>query len=158
RTVDDERQLTRQWPHHLAPGAVRFSYSSANYDATIAFYRDVVGLPVIAEFTDSFGEDGTIFGLPSIQVQVEIVRARETARHVDPLDQLVFYLSGPEGAAAASAPLQAAGATRRPSPHPYWASRGATVYVDPDGRRVVFAPWVFGLEPEPNEHVHGSTS
>jgi hypothetical protein len=91
-------------------------------------------------------------------VQVEIVRAKENARHVDPLDQLVFYLSGPEAAAAASAPLQAAGATRDPSPHPYWASRGATVYVDPDGRRVVFAPWVFGLEPEPNEHVHGSTS
>jgi catechol 2,3-dioxygenase-like lactoylglutathione lyase family enzyme len=156
--VDDERQPTRQWPDHLVPGAVRFSYSSANYDATIAFYRDVVGLPVIAEFIDSFGEDGTIFGLPSIQVQVEIVRARETARHVDPLDQLVFYLSGPEAAAAASAPLQAAGAPRDPSPHPYWESRGAIIYVDPDGRRVVFAPWVFGLEPEPNEHVHGSTS
>jgi catechol 2,3-dioxygenase-like lactoylglutathione lyase family enzyme len=156
--VDDERQPTPQWPDHLVPGAVRFSYSSANYDATVAFYRDVVGLPVIAEFTESFGEDGTIFGLPSIRVQVEIVRASETARDVDPLDQLVFYLSGPVAAAAASAPLQAAGAPRDPSPHPYWASRGATVYVDPDGRRVVFAPWVFGLEPEPNEHVHGSTS
>jgi catechol 2,3-dioxygenase-like lactoylglutathione lyase family enzyme len=156
--VDDEHQPTLRWPDHLVPGAVRFSYASANYDATIAFYRDVVGLPVIAEFTESFGEDGTIFGLPSIHVHLEIVRARETARDVDPLDQLVFYLSGPVAAAAASAPLQAAGATRDPSPHPYWASRGATVYVDPDGRRVVFAPWVFGLEPEPNEHVHGSTS
>jgi hypothetical protein len=34
------------WPRHLAPGAVRFSFSSASYDATIAFYRDIVGLPV----------------------------------------------------------------------------------------------------------------
>ena len=151
----DERRATPPWPDHLAPGAVRFSYSSANYDATTAFYRDVVGLPVVAEFTDSFGEDGTIFGLPSIQVQLEVVRARENTRGVDPLDSLVFYLSGPVAAAAAAAPLQAAGATRDPSPHPYWASRGAIVYLDPDGRRVVFAPWVFGLEPEPNEHVHG---
>ena len=151
----DELRGTPPWPDHLAPGAVRFSYSSANYDATTAFYRDVVGLPVVAEFTDSFGEDGTIFGLPSIQVQLEVVRARENARDVDPLDSLVFYLSGPVAAGAAAAPLQAAGATRDPSPHPYWASRGAIVYLDPDGRRVVFAPWVFGLEPEPNEHVHG---
>ena len=151
----DELRGTPPWPDHLAPGAVRFSYSSANYDATTAFYRDVVGLPVVAEFTDSFGEDGTIFGLPSIQVQLEVVRARENARDVDPLDSLVFYLSGPVAASAAAAPLQAAGATLDPSPHPYWASRGAIVYLDPDGRRVVFAPWVFGLEPEPNEHVHG---
>src|SRR4051794_8983501 len=41
-TVTDERQPTLQWPDHLAPGAVRLSYSSVNYDATINFYRDVV--------------------------------------------------------------------------------------------------------------------
>jgi hypothetical protein len=155
--MPEERQPTRQWPGHLAPGAVRVSYSSANYDATIAFYRDVVGLPVIAEFTDSFGEDGTIFGLPSIHVHVEIVRSRTIGRDVDPLDQLVFYFSGAAAATAATAPLRAGGTKRDPSPHPYWVSRGATVYLDPDGRRVVFAPWVFGIEPEPNAHLHGST-
>jgi hypothetical protein len=154
----EERQLTPQWPGHLAPGALRFSYSSVNYDATIAFYRDVVGLPMIAEFTDSFGEDGTIFGLPSVHVHLEIVRSRATGQEVDVLDQLVFYLSGAAAATAAAAPLEAAGTKRDPSPHPYWVSRGATIYLDPDGRRVVFAPWVFGLEPEPNEHVHGPTS
>ena len=156
--MNDERQPTLQWPDHLAPGAVRLSYASANYDATIAFYRDAVGLPLITEFTDSFGEDGTIFGLPSIQVHLEIVRSTKPGRDVDPLDQLVFYFSGPVAATAAGAPLQAVGTKRDPSPHPYWASRGATVYLDPDDRRVVFAPWVFGLEPEPNEHLHGPTS
>jgi catechol 2,3-dioxygenase-like lactoylglutathione lyase family enzyme len=156
--MNGEREASLRWPDHLVPGAVRLSYSSANYDATVAFYRDVVGLPLIAEFADSFGEDGTIFGLPSIQLHLEIVRSRKTGRDVDPLDQLVFYLSGPVAAAEASAPVQAAGTQRDPSPHPYWESRGATVYLDPDGRRVVFAPWVFGLEPEPNEHLHGSAS
>ena len=156
--MNDERRPALEWPEHLAPGAVRLAYSSANYDATIAFYRDVVGLPLITEFTDSFGEDGTVFGLPSIQLHLEIVRAKGTGRDVDPLDSLVFYCSGPVAATAASAPLQASGAKRDPSPHPYWVSRGATIYLDPDGRRVVFAPWVFGVEPEPNDHVHGSAS
>ena len=156
--MNDEHRPTLEWPNHLLPGAVRFSYSSTNYDATIGFYRDVVGLPVITEFTDSFGEDGTIFGLPSIEVHLEIVRSSKRDRDVDALDQLVFYLSGSAAASAAGAPLRAAGARRDPSPHPYWSSRGATIYLDPDGRRVVFAPWVFGVEAEPNEHLHGSTS
>jgi catechol 2,3-dioxygenase-like lactoylglutathione lyase family enzyme len=142
------------WPAHLNPGAVRFSYASGNYDATIAFYRDVVGLPLLAEFTGSFGEDGTVFGLPSVQAHLEIVRAQGRAPAVDPLDQLVFYLSGAQAAATAAAPLKAAGAKEDVSPHPYWAARGAIVYLDPDGRRVVFAPWVFGIEPEPADANH----
>ena len=48
----------------LPSDAVRFAHASRHYDITIAFYRDVVGLPVIGMFADSFGEDGTIYGLP----------------------------------------------------------------------------------------------
>jgi hypothetical protein len=33
--------------------------------------------------------------------------------------------------------------------HPYWSARGAVTFLDPDGRRLVFAPWVFGREEEP---------
>lgn len=156
--MEDDHERRPEWPKHFAPGAVRFAFSSANYDATIDFYREVVGLPVLAEFNDSFGEDGTIFGLPSVQAHLEIVRSSETDRAVDQFDQLVFYFSGSAAAAAASARLEAAGARRDASPHAYWSSRGATIYLDPDGRRVVFAPWVFGLESEPNADVHGSTT
>ena len=39
------------WPSDLKPGALRFSHSSANYDETVAFYRDLVSLPVLGEFT-----------------------------------------------------------------------------------------------------------
>ena len=56
---------TCAWPGHLRPGALRWARSSAHYAATVAFYRDAVGLPVVGEFTASFGEDGTIFGLPT---------------------------------------------------------------------------------------------
>jgi catechol 2,3-dioxygenase-like lactoylglutathione lyase family enzyme len=138
-----------RWPAHLGPGALRFARSSTNYGQTIRFYRDVLGLPVVGEFADSFGEDGTIFGLPDTHVQLEIVRARGHVPAPDPLDMLVLYLPGAAAVAAATAPLRAADVPTDPAPHPYWVARGGVVHVDPDGRRVVFAPWVYGDEPEP---------
>lgn len=141
------------WPAHLRPGAVRISWTSARYDETIAFYGDLVGLPVIEQFSDSFGEDATILGLPDLSTHLEIVRGHGAAPPVDPLGQLVFYLSGASAVAAATQPLRDAGVPTDPQPHPYWAARGATVHLDPDGRRVVFAPWVFGAEPEPDAHA-----
>ena len=137
------------WPRQLRPGALRFARSSPAYDRTIPFYRDVLGLPVIGEFADSFGEDGTIFGLPDTRTQLEIVRARGGVRTSDPLDMLVLYLPGEAAVAAATAPLRSAGVPTDPAPHPYWVARGGIVHLDPDGRRVVFAPWVYGEEPEP---------
>jgi len=137
------------WPEHLQPGAVRLSWTSAHYDETIAFYRDIVGLPVIGEFSDSFGEDGTLLGLPGLSTHLEIVRGHGLPATADPLGQLVFYLSGAAAMASATAPLRDAAVPTDPDPHPYWAARGATVHLDPDDRRVVFAPWVFGAEPEP---------
>jgi catechol 2,3-dioxygenase-like lactoylglutathione lyase family enzyme len=138
------------WPDHLArTGAVRFSRSSAHYDRTVAFYRDVLGLPLIGEFVASFGEDGTILGLPGLPTHLEIVRGHDLEPGVDPLDQLVFYLSGAPAVAVATERLQTAGVPRDPAPHPYWAARGGVTFLDPDGRRVVFAPWVFGEEEEP---------
>jgi catechol 2,3-dioxygenase-like lactoylglutathione lyase family enzyme len=137
------------WPGRLRPGALRFARSSPNYNRTIPFYRDVLGLPVVGEFVGSFGEDGTIFGLPDTRTQLEIVRARGGVTAVDPLDMLVFYLPGAAAVAAAIGPLRAAGVPSDPTPHPYWVARGGIVHLDPDGRRVVFAPWVYGEEPEP---------
>ena len=137
------------WPTpHLSPGALRFARSSPHYDETIVFYRDVLGLPVVGEFAGSFGEDGTIFGLPDTRVQLEVVRATGPIA-VDPLDLLVLYLSGAEAVERATAPLRAAGVPLDPAPHPYWVANGGVVHLDPDGRRVVFAPWVYGEEPEP---------
>ena len=139
----------RPWPEQLRPGVLRFARSSTNYDRTIPFYRDLLGLPVVGEFADSFGEDGTIFGLPDTRVQLEVVRGHGAVTAPDPLDMLVFYLPGAAAVAAATAPLRTAGVPTDPTPHPYWVARGGIVHVDPDGRRVVFAPWVYGAEPEP---------
>jgi hypothetical protein len=32
------------------------------------------------------------------------------------------------------------------SQHPYWAANGGVTYQDPDGREVVFVPWVYGRD------------
>jgi hypothetical protein len=57
-----------RWPEHLPVGAVRVSRASAHYDQTVQFYRDLIGLPVLESFQGSYGEDGTIFGLPDEDV------------------------------------------------------------------------------------------
>jgi hypothetical protein len=71
---------------------VRISRSSAHYDQAVRFYRDLVGLPALDSFAASYGEDGTIFGLPDTFVQLKIVRSTEPVVRTDRIDTLVFYL------------------------------------------------------------------
>ena len=148
-TNADEPGAAGAWPAHLRPGALRWVRSSSHYDETVPFYRDLVGLPVVGGFRDSYGDDGTIFGLPGTGTHMEVVRSRVAAAPADRFDQLVFYLADGDAVARAVAPLRRAGRTPDPSPHPYWAANGAVVFSDPDGRGVVYAPWVFGREPDP---------
>lgn len=146
--------LGTRWPPHLRPGALRWVRASGHYDETIAFYRDVIGLAVVGQFAASFGEDGTIFGLPDTSSQMEIVRARESHPAGD-FDQLVLYLADADAVATATVPLRAAG-LEPVAAHPYWQANGAVVYRDPDGRAVVFAPWVYGQEPDPIDRDAGA--
>ena len=142
--------MNRQgWPGHLQPGALRWVRASGKYDETIAFYRDLVGLPIVGEFHDSFDEDGTIFGLPDTGTQMEIVRAHDAAdMSVGRFDQVVLYLDNADAVVTATQLLRDAG-VQPVEAHPYWVANGAVVYPDPDGRTVCFAPWVYGREPSP---------
>jgi catechol 2,3-dioxygenase-like lactoylglutathione lyase family enzyme len=135
----------RRWPEHLPVGAVRVGRASANYDQTVQFYRDLVGLPVLESFEGSYGEDGTIFGLPDTSSHLEIVRSTEAAIAVDRIEMLVFYLRGSAARERLVARMAAAG--REPaSQHPYWQANGGVTYRDPDGREVVFVSWVYGAD------------
>ena len=144
-----DEPATALWPAHLHPGAVRWVRSSSHYDDTVAFYRDLVGLPVIDSFRASYGEEGTIFGLPGFPTHLEIVRSDQVEARADRFDQIVFYLSDENALTQAIAPLLAAGITSDLDPHPYWRAKGGVVFHDPDGRGVVYAPWVFGRQPDP---------
>jgi catechol 2,3-dioxygenase-like lactoylglutathione lyase family enzyme len=139
------------WPEHLRVGAVRVARSSVSYDATIEFYRDLVGLPVVGEFRDSYGEDGTIFGLPDVVTHLEIVRAHDSVSAADELDLLVFYLSDEAAVADATERLRANGVRPAREQHPYWEDNGGVTFHDPDGRGVVYVSWVFGRDPQPSE-------
>ena len=137
------------WPEQLASiGAIRFARRSAHFDSTVQFYRDVVGLPLVATFTESYGSNGAIFGLPGAALTFEIVEAADPVA-VDPHEQLCLYFPDPAAQQHATARLTAAGLEPVES-HPYWAASGAVTYRDPDGREVVFAPFIFGVN-EPRE-------
>jgi catechol 2,3-dioxygenase-like lactoylglutathione lyase family enzyme len=134
-----------RWPEHLPVGGLRFGRSSAHYDQSVRFYRDLVGLPVLESFAASYGEDGTIFGLPDTSVQLEIVRSTQPAVRVHRVDMLVFYL--PDEAAQERLIARMAAAGLEPtSQHPYWKANGGVTYQDPDGREVVFVSWVYGRD------------
>jgi GNAT superfamily N-acetyltransferase len=80
---------------------------------------------------------------------MEIVRDRSDIGSASTSGQLVFYLDDDNAVTAATAPLLHAGLRPRQAPHPYWAANRAVTFRDPDGRDVVFAPWVYGRDPDP---------
>ena len=145
------------WPGNLSHGAVRWSFRSLHYDTTIAFYRDLVRLSVLAEFSSSFGEDGTILGLPGTSVHLEILRARSGDTGAVGHEEIVLYLDGDEAVHNATAGLRKAGMTSDREGHAYWKANGAITYRDPDGRGLVFAPWVFGQVPDPVDRPAAGT-
>ena len=110
------------------------------------FYCDLVGLPVIDEFRDSYGEDGTIFGLPSWPTHLEVVRSRHEVGPIDPFDQLVFYLPDEAAVEHATRDLLANGVNPMENQHPYWDENGGVTFLDPDGRGVIYVAWVYGRD------------
>jgi hypothetical protein len=142
-----------RWPEELSTiGALRFARRSAHFDETVSFYRDLIGLPLCATFGESYGSSGAIFGLPGSSLTFEIVEATEPVA-VDSHEQLCLYFPDTAAQQRATARLVAARANPVES-HPYWAATGSVTYRDPDGREVVFAPFVFGA----NEPAEGDAS
>jgi len=142
------------WPEQLATiGAIRFARRSAHFESTVQFYRDVVGLPLVATFAESYGSNGAIFGLPGAALTFEIVEAAYPVA-IDPDEQLCLYFPDATAQQQAAARLSAAGLEPVES-HPYWAATGAVTYRDPDGREVVFAPFIFGANEPPESNASG---
>jgi catechol 2,3-dioxygenase-like lactoylglutathione lyase family enzyme len=146
---------TTHWPMQLAPiGAIRFARRSSNFEETVRFYRELVGLPLFETFEASYGSNGAIFGLPSWNLTMEIVEAADSGVAVDAHEQLCLYFPDRGAQQAAIARLEAAGVEHVPQ-HPYWEAMGAVTYRDPDGREVVFAPFVFGVNEPGDSSVSG---
>ncbi|MBV9142572.1 MAG: VOC family protein [Pseudonocardiales bacterium] len=141
--------MEHEWPVHLPVGAVRFVRPTAQLAQCLHFYRDVLGLAVLAEFRGHDGYDGVVLGLPGNAVHLELVQRIDDARIPEPSpeNQLVFYLPHADAVASAAAHLQAHGYVPVIPENPYWSDRGAIEFKDPDAWVVIFAPWVFGAVP-----------
>ena len=144
-----------RWPDELAAiGATRFARRSYHFESTVQFYRDLVGLPLCATFAESYGSSGAIFGMPGSALTFEIVEASGPIA-VDGHEQLCLYFPDRAALHEATARLSAAGVEPVES-HPYWAATGAVTYRDPDGREVVFAPFVFAVNEPPDGNASGT--
>ncbi|OBI85933.1 VOC family protein [Mycobacterium asiaticum] len=151
--MNTPRRIT-EWPERLASiGAIRFARRSANYAETVRFYRELVGLPLYETFGESYGSNGAIFGLPSSQLTMEIVESVDPVP-LDHHDQLCLYFPDSQAQQAAIARLRDAG-LQPAAQHPYWEATGAVTYRDPDGREVVFAPFVYGANEPPDSSASG---
>ncbi|MEE6137085.1 VOC family protein [Mycobacterium sp. 050128] len=151
----EKPRRTTHWPMQLASiGAIRFARRSSNFEETVHFYRDLVGLPLFETFEASYGSNGAIFGLPSWNLTMEIVAAPDGDVAVDHHEQLCLYFPDEQSQRAAIARLKEAG-VEEVQQHPYWAATGAVTYRDPDGREVVFAPFVFGVNEPADSSISG---
>jgi catechol 2,3-dioxygenase-like lactoylglutathione lyase family enzyme len=120
--------------------AVRVARPTRDLDAAAAFYRDLVGLPVLGSFDDHEGFSGLILGLPDASRQLELVASPHAEPAPTAEDQLVLYLGSAERVEETAARIRAAGHEPSTSPNPYWASAGAVCFVDPDGYWLVLSP------------------
>jgi hypothetical protein len=136
-----------RWPAHLPVGALRVVRWSARYDQTVIFYRDIIGLPVLETFQDSYGLDGTILGLPGGAVHLEIVRLRDGQYPVPGLDQLVLYL--PDAAARERITARLAAAGVEPAAQiDYLQANGGVTYRTRTGAKQCSRPGSTGRPPD----------
>jgi catechol 2,3-dioxygenase-like lactoylglutathione lyase family enzyme len=54
----------------MSRGQFRFSYFTPDYETTVAFYRDSLGLPVIETWEHNPEDRGTLFGAASWLIEV----------------------------------------------------------------------------------------
>ena len=119
---------------------VRVSRPTRDLGRVLAFYRDLVGLPVVASFEDHDGYSGAILGLPDRDTQLELVFHASAQPAPTAEDQLVLYLGSADAVAGRAAAIGRGGYHPKPTANPYWARSGAISFVDPDGYWLILSP------------------
>ncbi len=117
---------------------VRIARPTADLDAAVAFYRDLVGLPLLSSFADHAGFSGAILGEPGRQL--ELVAHDGVVPSPTSEDQLVLYLGSPDEVSRVAARVEAGGHERRVPANPYWSADGAAAFTDPDGYWLILSP------------------
>ena len=130
--------------HPLDHAQLRVARPTDDLEAVVNFYRDGLGLEVIASFEGHEGFDGVMLGRPGAAYHLEFTRRRGHAAGRAPTEDnlLVFYLPDPEEWREAVERMRAQGYEPVKPFNPYWEVKGRT-FEDPDGYRVVLqnAAW-----------------
>ncbi|MEZ4750413.1 MAG: VOC family protein [Bdellovibrionota bacterium] len=112
--------------------------------ALLPFYRDGLGLEVLASFQDHDGFDGVVLGTPGGLYHLEFTskKGHSVGRAPNPDHLIVFYLPDKAEWEGSVKKMKRMGFDPVPSYNPYWDRNGVT-FEDPDGYRVVLqhAAW-----------------
>jgi catechol 2,3-dioxygenase-like lactoylglutathione lyase family enzyme len=140
-------------PADLGRAHLRVARPTDDLAAVVAFYRDGLGLDVLAEFRDHDGFDGVMLGRRGAAYHLEFTRraGHPAGRAPTAENLLVFYLPEETAWRAAVDRLECAGHRPVAAVNPYWEKHGRT-YEDPDGYRVVLqnAAWGGSSSPLPS--------
>ena len=122
--------------------ATRLARPTVDLRRIRTFYEHVVGMTVLGDFADHDGFDGVIFGLFGGRTQLELVHSpHHDVPSPSAEDALVLYHDSVDAAAELTARLRAGGAHEVAADdatlNPYWPRTGSTVFVDPDGYRLI---------------------
>ncbi|MEO8397485.1 MAG: VOC family protein, partial [Chloroflexota bacterium] len=113
-------------------------------EAVTRFYRDGLGLAILASFADHAGFDGVMFGRAGESYHLEFTHhhGHSVGRAPTPDNLLVFYLPDRAEWEQAVQRMIDHGYAPTSSYNPYWDVNGKT-FEDPDGYRVVLqnAAW-----------------
>jgi catechol 2,3-dioxygenase-like lactoylglutathione lyase family enzyme len=126
---------------------LRVARPTDNLEAVLRFYRDGLGMELVASFADHAGFDGVMLALPEAAYHLEFTHqhGHHVGRAPGQDHLLVFYLPDSAAWQAAIERMQTQGYAPVPSYNPYWDERGIT-FEDPDGYRVVFQHSAWGHE------------
>ena len=121
--------------------AVRVARQTDRLADVVAFYRDVIGLPVIGGFEDHDGYDGVMLGMPGEAVHLEFTaHAAGSPGQPGGADDLLVMYVDTDTIEQVAGRARAAGSPVEAAENPYWSAVGAVLFRDPDGRRLVLAP------------------
>ena len=117
---------------------LRVARPTDHMDDIVKFYRDGLGLDVLATFQEHEGFDGVMLGKEGAAYHFEFTHAHghRAGRAPTPDNLIVFYLPDETEWRAAVERMTAHGYAPVPSFNPYWEQRGKT-FEDADGYRVV---------------------
>jgi catechol 2,3-dioxygenase-like lactoylglutathione lyase family enzyme len=129
------------WPAHLQVAQLRFARPTSRLEAAVHFYRECLGLEELCRFEDHAGYDGVMLGLPGTLYHLELTQHADIAGTAPTGENLlVLYLGTSDAVAPVVARFTASGYQPVEAENPFWATRGAVTFEDPDGWRLVLVP------------------